>query len=442
MPKPIVAIVGRPNVGKSTFFNHIVGRRISIVHDEPGVTRDRIFQDTQWLGREFTIVDTGGLEPKGDDEFVNLIRGQVDIAIEMADVIIFLVDGSQGITPTDRDIANILRRVDKELIVCVNKIDAPHMEDNIYEFYNLGLGTPISVSATHKRGFGDFLDELISRFPEDKGEVEDKDIIKIAVVGKPNVGKSSLINKMLGEDRVIVSDIPGTTRDAVDTIFKYGHKEYIIIDTAGIRRKSRIDESLERYSVMRALTAIRRCDIALIVMDATDEISTQDVRIAGLVHEEGKASIVLMNKWDLVQKDTNTVYDYRNSILTKLSFMDYVEHLTISAKTGRRLNRIIDLVEHVYEGYTRRIRTGVLNECLEEAILMVEPPSDRGRRLKIYYGTQVSTKPPTFVIFVNDTKLVHYSYKRYLENYFRKTFDLEGTPIRIFFRQRRGGSNI
>lgn len=436
MSKPIAAIVGRPNVGKSTFFNQIIGRRISIVHDEPGVTRDRIYVDTEWLGREFTLIDTGGLEPDGYDEFLPHIREQVELAIDTADVIIFLVDGSQGITPADHDIANILRRSKKELIVAVNKIDAPHMEDNVYEFYNLGLGTPMPVSATHKRGFGDFLDELVARFPDDDVELQDTDIIKIAVVGKPNVGKSSLVNKILGEDRVIVSDIPGTTRDAIDTRFEYGGREYIIIDTAGIRRKSRIDESLERYSVMRALSAIRRCDVALIVMDATEEISTQDVRIAGLVHEEGKASMIVMNKWDLVDKHTNTVYDYRNMIRTHLSFMDYVQHLFISAKTGQRVGRIIDSVDYVYEGYTRRITTGVLNECLSEAIAMVEPPSDRGRRLKIYYGTQVSIKPPTFVIFVNDVKLVHYSYERYLENYFRKTFDLEGTPIRIIFRQR------
>lgn len=436
MSKPIAAIVGRPNVGKSTFFNQIIGRRISIVHDEPGVTRDRIYVDTEWLGREFTLIDTGGLEPDGYDEFLPHIREQVELAIDTADVIIFLVDGSQGITPADHDIANILRRSKKELIVAVNKIDAPHMEDNVYEFYNLGLGTPMPVSATHKRGFGDFLDELVARFPDDDVELQDTDIIKIAVVGKPNVGKSSLVNKILGEDRVIVSDIPGTTRDAIDTRFEYGGSEYIIIDTAGIRRKSRIDESLERYSVMRALSAIRRCDVALIVMDATEEISTQDVRIAGLVHEEGKASMIVMNKWDLVDKHTNTVYDYRNMIRTHLSFMDYVQHLFISAKTGQRVGRIIDSVDYVYEGYTRRITTGVLNECLSEAIAMVEPPSDRGRRLKIYYGTQVSIKPPTFVIFVNDVKLVHYSYERYLENYFRKTFDLEGTPIRIIFRQR------
>lgn len=436
MSKPIAAIVGRPNVGKSTFFNHIIGRRISIVHDEPGVTRDRIYVDTEWLGREFTLIDTGGLEPDGHDEFLPHIREQVELAIDTADVIIFLVDGRQGITPADHDIANILRRSKKELIVAVNKIDAPHMEDNVYEFYNLGLGTPMPVSATHKRGFGDFLDELIARFPDDDVESEDTDIIKIAVVGKPNVGKSSLVNKILGEDRVIVSDVPGTTRDAIDTRFKYDGREYIIIDTAGIRRKSRIDESLERYSVMRALTAIRRCDVALIVMDATEEISTQDVRIAGLVHEEGKASMIVMNKWDLVDKQTNTIYDYRNMIRTHLSFMDYVQHLFISAKTGQRVGRIMGSVDKVYECYTRRITTGVLNECLSEAIAMVEPPSDRGRRLKIYYGTQVSTKPPTFVIFVNDVKLVHYSYERYLENYFRKTFDLEGTPIRIIFRQR------
>lgn len=436
MSKPIAAIVGRPNVGKSTFFNQLVGRRISIVHDEPGVTRDRIYVDTEWLGREFTLIDTGGLEPYGEDEFLPHIREQVELAIDTADVIIFLVDGAQGLTPADQDIANILRRSNKELIVAVNKIDGLHMEDNVYEFYNLGLGTPIPVSATHKRGFGDFLDELVARFPDDDVESEDTDIIKIAVVGKPNVGKSSLVNKILGEDRVIVSDVPGTTRDAVDTRFEYDGREYTIIDTAGIRRKSRIDESLERYSVMRALTAIRRCDVALIVMDATEEISAQDVRIAGLVHEEGKASALVMNKWDLVEKHTDTIYYYRRMIQTHLSFMDYSQSMFISAKTGQRVGRIIESVDYVYEAYTRRITTGVLNECLSDAIAMVEPPSDRGRRLKIYYGTQVSVKPPTFVIFVNDLKLVHYSYERYLENYFRRTFDLEGTPIRIIFRQR------
>lgn len=436
MAKPIVAIVGRPNVGKSTFFNQIVGKRISIVHDEPGVTRDRIYADTEWLGRQFTLVDTGGLDPQSDDEFLFHIRQQVEVAIETADVIVFLVDGIQGVTHADYEIANILRKANKEIVLAVNKIDALHMEDNIYEFYNLGLGTPISVSATHKRGIGDFLDELISHFPDDVQEDENDGIIKIAVVGKPNVGKSSLVNKILGEDRVIVSDIPGTTRDAVDTHFKYDEKRYTIIDTAGIRRKSRIDESLERYSVMRALSAIRRCDVAIIVMDATAEISAQDVRIAGLVHEEGKASILVMNKWDLIDKDTNTIYEYKKMIGNNLTFMSYAPSIFISAKTGRRVDKIMELVDNVYDNSIQRIKTGVLNDCLYEATAMFQPPSDKGRRLKLYYCTQVSIKPPTFVIFVNDKELVHYSYERYIENFFRKTFNFEGTPIRIIFRQK------
>ncbi len=434
--KPIVAIVGRPNVGKSTFFNQIVGRRISIVHDEPGVTRDRIYADTEWLGRQFTLVDTGGLDPQGEDEFLFYIREQVEVAIDTADVIIFLVDGIQGLTHTDYEIANILRRSNKEIVLAVNKIDALHMEDNVYEFYNLGLGTPIPVSATHKRGMGDFLDELIAHFPDRDLEDEDEDTIKIAVVGRPNVGKSSLVNRILGEDRVIVSDIPGTTRDAVDTHFEYDGRKYTIIDTAGIRRKSRIDESLERYGVMRALSAIRRCDVAIIVMDSTLEISAQDVRIAGLVHEEGKPSILVMNKWDLIDKHTNTIYEYKNMIGIDFAFMSYAPNIFISAKTGRRVDKLIGLVDSVYGNSVRRIKTGVLNDCLYEATAMIPPPSDKGRRLKLYYGTQVSIRPPTFVIFVNDTGLVHYSYKRYIENFFRKTFALEGTPIRIIFRQR------
>lgn len=436
MSKPIVAVVGRPNVGKSTLFNQLAGRRISIVEDTPGVTRDRVYADTEWLNNKFTMIDTGGLEPGSQDELLKQIRFQAEIAIETADVILFITDGKEGITSTDRDVAEMLRKSKKPLVLAVNKIDTLEEEANLYEFYNLAIGEPVSISASHKRGIGDLLDRIVEHFKPEDMEYEDEDVIKIAVVGKPNAGKSSLVNKILGEERVIVTDIPGTTRDAVDTPVEIDGQKYIIIDTAGIRRKSRIDDSLERYSVLRALSAIRRCDIALIVIDSVHEVTEQDTKIAGLVHEEGKGSIIVMNKWDMIEKSTNTMNKYRQRLMNDLSYMTYAPSVFISAKTGQRVDRILKLVNFVYSQYTFRISTGVLNDCLADAIAVNEPPSDKGRRLKILYATQVSVKPPTFVLFVNDPKLMHYSYKRYLENYFRKTFGLEGTPLHIIVREK------
>jgi GTP-binding protein len=436
MAKPIVAIVGRPNVGKSTLFNQLAGRRISIVEDTPGVTRDRIYADAQWLNTTFTMIDTGGLDPASQDELLQQMRYQAEIAIETADVILFITDGKEGVTPTDTEVANLLRKTKKPVVLAVNKIDTFEEESNIYEFYNLGIGEPMAVSASHKRGLGDLLDEIHSHFPPAAEEEEDDDVIRIAVVGKPNVGKSSIVNQLLGEERVIVSDIPGTTRDAVDTPLIIDGRKYLIIDTAGIRRKSRISENLERYSVIRALGAIRRCDVALIVIDATQQVTEQDVKIAGLVHEEGKGSILVINKWDAVEKQTSTMNKYRQRLMTDLSFMTYAPSVFVSAKTGQRINRIIELVNYVYNSCTFRISTGVLNDVLADAIAVNEPPADKGRRLKILYGTQVSIKPPSFVLFVNDPELMHYSYERYLENHFRKTFGLEGTPIHIIVREK------
>nr|PZN12242.1 MAG: ribosome biogenesis GTPase Der [Caldicoprobacter oshimai] len=436
MDKPIVAIVGRPNVGKSTFFNQIVGKRISIVDDQPGVTRDRIYADAEWLNRKFTLVDTGGLDTESDDELLVHIRRQVEIAIDTADVIIFLVDGQVGVTPADLQIANFLRKTRKPVVLAVNKIDNYEDESMVLEFYSLGLGEPIGISSIHKRGIGDLLDRVVKHLPDKEVEEEEDQIIKIAVVGRPNVGKSSLVNRILGEERVIVSDIPGTTRDAIDTLFEMEGKEYVIIDTAGIRRKSRINEALERYSVLRALAAIRRCDVALIMLDATQPVAEQDAKIAGLVHDEGKASVIVVNKWDLVEKDTYTMEEYKNRILQRLGFIAYAPMVFISAKTGQRVHRVLELVDEVYSRYTMRVSTGVLNDCISDAVAVAAPPSEKGRMLKIYYATQVFVKPPTFVLFVNDPELMHDSYQRYLENYLRKTFGLTGTPIRLLVRQR------
>ncbi|MDD4679563.1 MAG: ribosome biogenesis GTPase Der [Clostridia bacterium] len=436
MAKPIVAIVGRPNVGKSTLFNQLAGKRISIVEDTPGVTRDRIYADSEWLNTAFTMIDTGGIEPDSQDELLQQMKYQAEIAIETADVILFLTDAKEGITSTDRDVADLLRKSEKPIVLAVNKIDTQEEEAGLYEFYNLAIGEPMSISASHKRGIGDMLDEIVKRFPP-VGVVEDEeDVIHIAVVGKPNVGKSSLVNRLLRQERVIVSDIPGTTRDAIDTPAEIDGEKYVIIDTAGIRRKSRVSDSLERYSVIRALSAIRRCDVALIVIDTTMEVTEQDTKIAGLVHEEGKGSILVMNKWDTIEKQTNTMNKYRQRLMNDLSFMTYAPSVFISAKTGQRVERILELVKFVYQQCTFRISTGVLNDCLADAIAVNEPPSDKGRRLKILYGTQVSVKPPTFVLFVNDPDLMHYSYKRYLENYLRKTFGLEGTPLHIILREK------
>ena len=434
--KPLVAIVGRPNVGKSTLFNRLIGRRVAIVEDTPGVTRDRIYGDAEWLNYSFTLIDTGGIEPASEDIIAVQMRRQAELAIETADVILFLVDGREGLTSADSEVAAMLRRSKKPVVLAVNKVDAPKFEDSMYEFYELGLGDPFTISASQGLGLGDMLDEVVRDFPK-ADEEEERELINIAVVGKPNVGKSSLVNMLLGEERSIVSDIPGTTRDSIDTPFSRNGRDYVLVDTAGIRRKRSIeDESIERYSVIRSLAAVRRADVVLIVCDASSGLSEQDVRIAGYAHEEGKASVLIVNKWDLIEKDTNTMNKFKKDLGVDLAFMSYVPMLFISAKTGQRVNQVMDQVDAVYEQTCRRVTTGMLNDIVNEAITMMEPPSDKGRRLKIYYATQAAIQPPTFIVFVNDTNLLHFSYERYLENYFRKSFGLTGTPIRMLFRNR------
>ena len=434
MAKPLVAIVGRPNVGKSTFFNRIVGQRISIVEDTPGVTRDRLYADAEWCGHAFTLIDTGGLEIKSEDVMWSHIRAQAQIAVETADVIVFMLDGKTGLTNEDYEVAEYLRKSRKPILLVVNKLDN-NEQDLLYDFYELGLGEPLGISAGQAKGLGDVLDEIVKL--TGKYETEEKeDALKIAVVGKPNAGKSSLVNKLLGYDRVIVSDIAGTTRDAIDTRIKIGEKEYILIDTAGIRRKRSVEEDLEQYSVMRSLGAVRRADVCLIVIDSSEELSEQDVKIAGYVHEQGKPSVVVMNKWDTIEKDTYTIEKYNKKLKEELKFMDYFIPTYVSAKTGKRVDNLIKLAERAYENGSRRISTGLLNDVLREAILTNEPPSKNGKRLKIYYVTEVSANPPTFVIFVNDDSLMHFSYKRYLENALRRSFDFEGTPIRLIIRNK------
>ena len=434
MSKPLVAIVGRPNVGKSTFFNRIVGQRISIVEDTPGVTRDRLYADAEWCGHSFTLIDTGGLEIKSEDVMWSHIRAQAQIAVETADVIIFMLDGKTGLTHEDYEVAAYLRKSRKPILLVVNKLDN-NEQHLLYDFYELGLGEPIGISAGQAKGLGDVLDEIVKL--TGKYETEEKEeALKIAVVGKPNAGKSSLVNKLLGYDRVIVSDIAGTTRDAIDTRIKIGDKEYILIDTAGIRRKRSVEEDLEQYSVMRSLGAVRRADVCLIVIDSSEELSEQDVKIAGYVHEQGKPSVVVMNKWDVVEKDTYTIEKYNRKLKEELKFMDYFIPTYVSAKTGKRVDNLIKLAERAYETASRRVSTGLLNDVLREAILTNEPPSKNGKRLKIYYVTEVSANPPTFVIFVNDDTLMHFSYRRYLENALRRSFDFEGTPIRLIIRNK------
>lgn len=436
MAKPLVAIVGRPNVGKSTLFNRLTGKRISIVEDTPGVTRDRIYGDAEWLNKSFTLIDTGGIEPASEDKIAVQMRRQAELAMETADVILFLVDGREGMTAADREVAAMLRRSGKPVVLAVNKLDAPKYHEAIYEFYELGLGEPYIVSAGQGVGLGDLLDAVCENFPDAESAEEDKRI-HIAIVGKPNVGKSSLCNALLGEERVIVSDVPGTTRDAIDTPFERNGQAYVLIDTAGIRRKRAIeDESIERYSVIRSLAAIRRADVVLFVCDAEQGLSEQDVKIAGFVHEEGKPSVVIVNKWDLIEKDTHTMDRFKKDMAVDLNFMDYVPFLFISAKSGQRVQKVLETANEVYAQSIRRIPTGMLNDVLNEAVSMSEPPAQNGRRLKLYYGTQVSVAPPTFLVFVNEATLVHFSYERYLENYFRKTFGFAGTPIRILFRNR------
>ena len=436
MSKPLVAIVGRPNVGKSTLFNKLIGRRLSIVEDTPGVTRDRIYADAEWLTHSFTLIDTGGIEPASEDIIAVQMRRQAELAIETADVIVFLVDGREGMTAADEEVATMLRKSNKPVVLAVNKLDAPKFNDAIYEFYSLGLGDPIIISAGQGLGLGDMLDEVCAHFPPEVAE-EGEHPLNIAVVGKPNVGKSSLVNAILGEERCIVSNIPGTTRDAVDTLFTVDGEPFVLVDTAGIRRKRAVeDETIERYSVIRSLAAVRRADVVLIVVDAEQGLSEQDVKIAGYVHEEGKPSVLVVNKWDLIEKDTNTMNQFKKDMQVDLAFMDYVPFLFLSAKTGQRVNKLLGAAKESYAQSIRRITTGTLNDIVNEAISMTEPPAMSGKRLKIYYATEVSVQPPTFVIFVNDEALVHFSYKRYMENYFRKTFGFAGTPIKIIFRTR------
>ncbi|MDD4275963.1 MAG: ribosome biogenesis GTPase Der [Clostridia bacterium] len=435
MSKPLVAIVGRPNVGKSTFFNRITGKRISIIKDMPGVTRDRIYADADWSGYDFSLVDTGGIDLKNENEMQKEIMHQVKIATELADIIIFMVDGQEGLTSADQDAADFLRKSKKTIMLVVNKIDNLG-DDSAYDFYRLGLGDPYPISAGQGKGLTELLDDLIKHFTKVENTEEDKSI-KIAIVGKPNAGKSSILNALLGEDRVVVSSVAGTTRDAIDTPFEYNGKHYTLIDTAGMRRKRGIEEdSIESYSVIRALDAIRRADLVLVVFDAGDVISEQDVRIAGYVHEQGKPSVIIMNKWDLIEKDTHTIEKYNDDLLKSLAFMSYFKSMYISALTRQRINKIMPIVEEVWENTNRRIATGTLNDILQQAILVNEPKTKNGQRLKILYVTQVDVAPPTFILFVNDAKLMHFSYLRYIENTLRRTIKFEGTPIRIFSRDR------
>ena len=437
MKKPLVAIVGRPNTGKSTFFNKICGKRISIVDDLPGVTRDRIYADAEWCGHAFTMVDTGGLDVKSDDTFQKSIKTQAQIAIDLAEVIVFIVDGMAGLVPADYEVAELLRKTKKPVVLVVNKLDKFEVEKT-YDFYQLGLGEPYPISCAQSKGLGEVLDAIVNSFSF-KVEADAVDeAIKIAVVGRPNAGKSSIVNRILGEDRVLVSNVAGTTRDAIDTDFKYNGQKYTIIDTAGMRRqRSVLKESVEGYSVIRAMEAIKRADVVLIVFDASEEISEQDVRIAGYVHEENKPSIVVMNKWDLVEKDGNTINNYQKMLEDKLSFMSYFKPLYLSALTGKRLEKIMPTVNEVYENSTRRITTGTLNEIIQKAILSQEPPTKKGKKLKIMYATQAETNPPTFVIFVNDATLMHFSYERFLENRLRDAVNFEGTPIKLVFKNRK-----
>ncbi len=437
MSKPIVAIIGKPNVGKSTFFNYLAGSRISIVQDTPGVTRDRIYADTNWRGRNFTLVDTGGIEPESDDIILSQMREQANLAISMADVIIFLTDIRQGVTAADSEIAVMLKRSGKPVVLVCNKADNFEKDrEEIYEFYNLGLGDPYPISASNALGLGDVLDKIYESFPEKTLDEDEDDVIKVAVIGKPNVGKSSLINKILGENRAIVSNIAGTTRDAIDSKFENEKGKYILIDTAGVRRKSKVKESIEKFSIMRTLLAIERADVCLMMIDALEGVTDQDAKIAGEAHEAGKGVIIVVNKWDEYEKETGTLERYKKEIYAKLSYLSYAPIIFISAKTGQRVNKLFDLINHVNEQNSMRISTSVLNQVINEAISIVQPPTDKGKRLKIFYGTQASTKPPTFVIFVNNKELFHFSYERYLVNQIRKEFGLEGTPVRIIVREK------
>ena len=434
MPKPVVAIIGKPNVGKSSFFNYIVGKRISIVEDTPGVTRDRVYADAVWRGRTFSLVDTGGIEPESEDVIIAQMREQANIAINIADVIIFITDLKQGVTSSDEDIAVMLRKSKKPVVLVCNKADnIGEVPPEVYEFYNLGLGTPYPISATNALGLGDVLDAVYEYFPE---KTEDEDIIKVAIIGKPNVGKSSLVNKILGENRTIVSDIAGTTRDAIDSEFENQYGKYVFIDTAGIRRKSKVTEKLEKFSIMRTLLAIERADVCLMMIDAEEGVTDQDAKILGEAHEAGKGIIIVVNKWDAVEKETGTLEKYKKDIYNKLSYAQYAPVIFISAKTGQRVDKLFEMINNVADQNAMRVSTSVLNEVINEAVAVVQPPSDKGKRLKVLYGTQASTKPPTFVIFVNNKELFHFSYERYLVNCIRNNFGLEGTPVRIIVREK------
>ncbi|MGF6375649.1 GTP-binding protein [Clostridiales Family XIII bacterium PM5-7] len=436
MSKPIVAVVGRPNVGKSTFFNRVVGRRVSIVEDTPGVTRDRIYAEAEWNGIPFALIDTGGIEPSSEDVILSQMREQAQIAMDMADVILFMVDGKEGLTHADAEVGNMLRRTGKKVILLVNKIDAPsRVPDDFYDFYELGIGEPIAISAANMLNFGDVLDEIVSSFPEDAGE-EDEETIKVAVIGKPNVGKSSLINCLLNENRVIVSPIAGTTRDSIDSPFEWGEDKYVLIDTAGIRRKSKVNEDIERYSVIRAVAAIERCDVCLLMIDATEGITDQDKKIAGVAHEAGKGIVVVINKWDLLEKETNTMRDFRRLIEAELLFMSYAPSVFISVKDKQRVFEVIQMTKYVAEKRAMRVPTGQLNSLITDATMMKQPPSDKGKRLKIYYATQVGVKPPLFSFQINKRDLMHFSYARYLENKIREGFGFEGTSIKFVFREK------
>lgn len=436
MARPIVAVVGRPNVGKSTLFNRIAGKRISITEDTPGVTRDRIYAECEWLDNHFTLIDTGGIEPDTTDTIFQQMRTQAEIAIDMAHVVLFMVDGKEGVTAADKEVAQMLRKAKKEIILVVNKMDRFVNDNNIYEFYNLGLGEPIAISSTEALGLGDLLDEIISKFDEKFDLTEDDDSIKIAVIGKPNAGKSSIINKIIGEERVIVSDIPGTTRDAIDTKFERDGQKYTLIDTAGIRKKSKVSETVEKYSVLRAFTAVERADVCVLVIDADKGITDQDIRIAGYSHDNNKGMIVIINKWDLIEKDEKTFKEFTDDVRNKLAYATYAPILTVSALTGQRVNKILETVNEVYSFRNLRVSTGVLNDIITEAVLMNQPRTVKGKRLKIFYGTQVAVNPPKFLIFVNDNTIVHFSYQRYLENKIRESFEYKGTPIVIEFRNR------
>ena len=436
MAKPFVAVVGRPNVGKSTFFNRIAGKRISIIEDTPGVTRDRIYADAEWLSHEFTLIDTGGIDPESNDVILKQMKLQAQLALDIADVILFFVDAKQGVVPADYEVADLLRKAGKPIITVVNKADTRQDEENMYDFYALGTDSLFAISSAQGLGLGDLLDEVVSYFDENEMQ-EEEQVIKIAVVGKPNVGKSSLVNRIIGEQRTIVSDIAGTTRDAIDVPFERNGEKYVLIDTAGIRKKARIEsKSIERYSVIRSFAAVRRADCVVIMIDALEGVTEQDVKVAGFVHEEGKPCVITMNKWDAVQKDTHTINKYNKDIERDFAFMNYAKTVYISAIKGQRIDKLFDMLGDALENSRRRITTGLLNECIGEAVTMVEPPSDKGRRLKIYYATQVAVEPPYFIIFVNDKRLMHFSYMRYLENYLRKSFDFSGTPIRITARNK------